>query len=1556
MRREQNTSRSVFYPAIVCILIVLSFSADSFADTAKTQHGCDIIKDGLVAWYQFGGDSQDKSGNQNHGVAEGNLTYIAGKMGKAAKFDGRLGYITVPHHDNLNLQNMTLSAWVYDYYHPPYGPLGTSLILCKGMWSFNDEQKRQFEFSSSYGFNIGFAHFGLFNSKTQQWEILYSEDTIPVNQWKYIAVTYDGHSQKIYIDGKLNNSRDAVISVFIPKNLAPLTIGAGFRDDNDQPLNAKNGLIDDLRIYNRALSDSEIKQLYDCATPNLPSAATTKKKPLSVKSITFLQGDSPPADTSPRKMDQSPNECVIDLNNNKHTCQGVSAITFISQPMNNQAVAKISFDPKLYTHNKAIFEVTYDKQPTGWTVDICDSKSCDGYGGDAGHTSNAAEVEILNTGFNAYRNTLHGHPDSTGESLRLFSKPVSISQGTTVSLEISNESLEWNFPNEKGKLESDRLFTLNGQTPTYGTVDYDIYVAFNRVITGRPDRNGSGAASVHIKLVMSKTKRDTIRDAMCDDIEPSSVTIEQNELDKLEKFVSENKASVLTIMCDDIEGSSATIEQIGDSAFRQLREKYYDKPFIEIITHKGYGEIIRRRGDGFIAVFIAPSIAVERALELQERFYKDGKIKVRIGLDMGQVYIKNMGVHMDLFRRHAIRAARAEAMSKGGHILVTRPVYENAYAWCKSHVSWKRHVFYNEEDKQPLELFEPYNANLIQPLEQHGKIEDGRGDPNTNPPPVPTSQNPTKADSPNTDPPPPDNHPPTTDSTPEAATSRNDQEGKNLPIARPQTIPSKYIFYFGLLMLILIALWILFLIFRYGYPVWKWGRLNEKGIRFFNQKEIDEAINCFESAIEIAKRVFGIKHPNYLMNLDKLAAGYYLIEKYDKAEELYDTALKIREEVFGKEHPDYVRSLNALSKLYMAMGEFRKAGPLANQSLKLIQGIFEETYPEHALTLENTVVLADIDLLNGNFKEGLEKLLKIARLHDYMIVRMYQYSNEKKVQEYIRSFKEDYFKIITAISKHYSELKSYMPEVFDAILRRKTIALEIAAIYRDHVISGENSKLRKMLKKLRISRRALAFLIMEGCRELCPKDYKQEVGTCEQKIESLEKELFVKIPEFELRKKLEYVDHKIIAEHLPEKTSLVEFVRYESYDFKERKSVTPCYVAFIMSSHDKDNIQMAEIGDASEIDELVRLHKEAIEEEWESRNIRNVIIVRQKKTMRLFIGKEIYKKLFKPVADCIGEAERLLISPDGDITLLPFEVLPMPDRRYVVEKFEISYIDSSRDLIRFQYHQPPQTCSVIMANPDFDLLRKSIFYYIAKILRMKRNIKRGLFNPLPGTMEEGTEIKKLLEKADMKFFFGEQVLDKRVKKLCSPYILHIATHGFFISGQDADDNRLSRILKQFVNPLLRSGLALAGANTFLDGKAAALYAEDGLLIASDVTGMDMMGTELVVLSACQTGLGEVRSGEGIYGLRRAFTIAGARTQLVSLWSVPDRETKELMISFYTKLSGGKGKAEALRESQREMIAKLRNEGKADYPFLWGAFICVGHPDRIKQISPPLIQE
>jgi CHAT domain-containing protein len=139
------------------------------------------------------------------------------------------------------------------------------------------------------------------------------------------------------------------------------------------------------------------------------------------------------------------------------------------------------------------------------------------------------------------------------------------------------------------------------------------------------------------------------------------------------------------------------------------------------------------------------------------------------------------------------------------------------------------------------------------------------------------------------------------------------------------------------------------------------------------------------------------------------------------------------------------------------------------------------------------------------------------------------------------------------------------------------------------------------------------------------------------------------------------------------------------------------------------------------------------------------------------------------------------------------------------------------------------------------------------------------------------------------------------------------------------------------SPLLRSGLALAGANTWLRGGSPPVDAEDGLLTAEDVSGLDLRDTEMVVLSACETGLGDVRTGDGVYGLQRAFTLSGARTLVMSLWKVPDLQTEELMVAFYRRLLAGEPRALALRAAQREIREKYPE------PLFWGGFVCQGDP-------------
>jgi CHAT domain-containing protein len=195
----------------------------------------------------------------------------------------------------------------------------------------------------------------------------------------------------------------------------------------------------------------------------------------------------------------------------------------------------------------------------------------------------------------------------------------------------------------------------------------------------------------------------------------------------------------------------------------------------------------------------------------------------------------------------------------------------------------------------------------------------------------------------------------------------------------------------------------------------------------------------------------------------------------------------------------------------------------------------------------------------------------------------------------------------------------------------------------------------------------------------------------------------------------------------------------------------------------------------------------------------------------------------------------------------------------------------------------------------------------------------------------------------VKTFGEEKALKEVVLRVNSPRVLHLATHGFFESDEErGNPGRTATQQKEFEDPMLRSGLYFAGANRLLSGAPPSSGVTDGVLTAFEATGLKLQGTELVVLSACETGLGSNRAGEGVFGLRRALQQAGAESVLMSMWSVPDYETQELMSLFYEKWLSGLDKYQALNDAQIEERARVKKrwQGK-DHPELWAAFVVVG---------------
>jgi CHAT domain-containing protein len=302
----------------------------------------------------------------------------------------------------------------------------------------------------------------------------------------------------------------------------------------------------------------------------------------------------------------------------------------------------------------------------------------------------------------------------------------------------------------------------------------------------------------------------------------------------------------------------------------------------------------------------------------------------------------------------------------------------------------------------------------------------------------------------------------------------------------------------------------------------------------------------------------------------------------------------------------------------------------------------------------------------------------------------------------------------------------------------------------------------------------------------------------------------------------------------------------------------------------------------------------------------------------------------------LGGARHLLVSPDGALNLLPFDLLVDEEGRYLVERYQITYLTSGRDLLRLGEPFGSQSGPVIIADPDYD---EGGAPATSEGGTRSASLGETTWRRLPGTAEEAAAITRLL--GDVTTLVGADATEEALKALHGPRILHLATHGFFLADQIAPHGERGVVrvdrdapesgLTKLEDPLLRSGLVLSGANLRKS------QSEDGIVTASEVSGLDLWGTKLVVLSACESGVGEVKNGRGVYGLRRTLVLAGAESLVMSLWQVADQATRDLMVRYYTYLRDGHGRTDALRRARLDLLAGKRWR----HPYYWAAFVPSG---------------
>ena len=482
------------------------------------------------------------------------------------------------------------------------------------------------------------------------------------------------------------------------------------------------------------------------------------------------------------------------------------------------------------------------------------------------------------------------------------------------------------------------------------------------------------------------------------------------------------------------------------------------------------------------------------------------------------------------------------------------------------------------------------------------------------------------------------------------------------------------------------------------------------------------------------------------------------------------------------------------------------------------------------------------------------------------------------------------------------------------LLQRKGRLLDASAEALATIRRKLSPEDKQLLDELAQARARLAKLTVGGAGAAGGADaYGKQVAALEDQIQKLELEIGKKSAAY--RAVSTRIDLATIQKLIPADARLVEIVNYQPSDPKKASQIEGPreprrYAAYVLG-HTGDP-QLVELGPAQAIDEAVEKFRKAVADPDNDRAGE--------------LGHALYALTFAKISPALGRTSDVLIAPDGALNVVPFSALVDDKGNFLVQRFTFTYLTSGRDLARLAIRTRAQGGGVIIADPSFDSTGTTPAAGSSRG-RRSADFANLVWPPLPGTGKEADAVARTW--AGLRVLRGADATESAVKSVRGPKILHLATHGFFLPDAPVPDGASTTDMHE--NPLLRSGLALAGANKLASGD------EDGILTALEASGLDLEGTKLVVLSACETGVGKVTNGDGVYGLRRALVIAGAESLVMSLWQVDDEATKDLMVGYYARLAKGESRSTALRDVQRELMARPRYK----HPYYWASFLAAG---------------
>jgi MYXO-CTERM domain-containing protein len=658
--------------------------------------------------------------------------------------------------------------------------------------------------------------------------------------------------------------------------------------------------------------------------------------------------------------------------------------------------------------------------------------------------------------------------------------------------------------------------------------------------------------------------------------------------------------------------------------------------------------------------------------------------------------------------------------------------------------------------------------------------------------------------------------------------------------------------------------------------------------------------------------------PNALNNLGSL---YLHTRDYARAEPLLLKSAKAAERILGADDPDTANAFNSLGVLYGDMGKLDQAEASLLRAIGILEKRLGADHPHLAPSYLN---LGALYLRMGAIPRAIAAHARGADIEEKSLALVLAGGSEQQKRTFMATMRSGTDGIVSVHAVAAPNDPSAARLALLTILRRKGRVLDALAQGNAALRGRLGEADRAELDQLGSKRSALAALVL-GKAGGSPEQRAQQAAL-EAEVQRLEASLSARSAEY--RVTTAPVTIESVAAAIPDGAALVEIVAYRPVDFKaeSRGFQAPRYRAYVLDH--RGDVRSVDLGAATAIDGSVTALRKALA---------------AKSAGAEAAARDLDGRVMQPVRGLLGGVEMVFLSPDGSLNLIPFAALVDESSHFLVERFAFDYVTSGRDLLRQSAHSASQSGALIVANPDFGPAPAN--------RPAGGGLAGAMFKPLPGTADEARSLGALL--SGSRVLTGGDATATALAQAHAPRILHVATHGFFLpdtppepapkpitrSAAPAEDQRSFDLEERarIENPLLRSGLVLAGANLHGGGGK-----DTGILTALEATGLDLFGTKLVVLSACETGLGDVLNGDGVYGLRRALVIAGAETQVMSLWKVDDAATRDLMIAYYKALEGGGERGAAMRGVQRAMLGSKATA----HPFYWASFIVSGDPSSL----------